>query len=161
MAGPGPDSGGGDIGAKLHAQGIGSGGAGGKDAQPEDIFDFLTKLLDKVGTWVTKFTGVNVESFFNTGALANLKIEQAGIQVNNQIMKQAIIPDAGGGATASIAGAVFNFKNLFANVGGLSIDPMTYNSGVDISPANLGEMPIQLANVGGPSMGGMDMGTFA
>jgi hypothetical protein len=154
----GPDSGGGDIGARLHAQGIGGGGSGptNKDAPPEDIFDFITKLIEKTGTWITKFTGVNVESFFNTGAMP-VKLEQGGIQVNNQIMRQAIIPDASGGALASIAGMLINQKN-FGNLTAPAIEglPVSEMNMANASFSDLGGLipgPAGLPN----NMGGMGM----
>ncbi|MDX1975093.1 MAG: hypothetical protein SFT92_05395 [Rickettsiales bacterium] len=117
-----------DINAHLQRMGFGQGGGGAPDpnAKPTDLSDFINKLFEKLGDWVTKATGVNVTSFFNTGMFANAKIEQAGIQVNNQIMKQGLLPDAPGGALAQIATQVFN--NKFDGVSAPPIGEGSYGS---------------------------------
>ena len=85
---------------------------GDDNAKPEDLSDFLNKLFEKVGDWVTKATGVNVRSFFNTGLTANVDFQKGAIQVNNEINRSNLVKGAQGGALAGIVfGEVFKASN--------------------------------------------------
>ena len=149
----GPDSGGGDIGARLHAQGIG-GNAQPSDssAPPSDLSDLINKLFDQISKWTKLVVGQDLSKLGKTSMLANLNIEQAGFQVSKEINQASIAKGTQGGALASIASSVFQWD--FSKIQLPPIDPLTMNSGVEISAASLGDLPIQLAHVGsGAGMG--------
>ena len=137
MALPGQPDSGGDISSRLHAQGlIGGNAAQNKDAPPEDIFDFITKIIEKTGDWITKATGFNVGSAFNTGALANAKIEQAGIQVNNQMIRQGFVVP--GGVLAAGASMIIN-KNNFGNITAPAIEGLPVSE-MNMASASFGDL---------------------
>mgnify|MGYP000706913829 CR=1 FL=1 len=129
MAGP-------DINQQMFASGQMGGNAQAPDskAQPTDLSDFINKLLDHVAKWV-KFAGVDVSNLGKVSALTHFNIEQGGIRANNPISP---IKGPQGGALAQIAMSIFNYD--FSKLQIPPIDAMVMNTGVDISPANLGEL---------------------
>jgi hypothetical protein len=119
--------------------------------KPTNLSDLINSFGDLLAKF-TKFVGVNSESMMKTGITANLNVQQGAIQINNQIVRQVpLFQDLQGGGGYQLLSSLLA-KPDFAGVGGLSIDPMTYNSGVEISAASLGDLPRQ--SVGGAGMGG-------
>jgi len=107
-----------DINAHLRQSGFGMGQGGANDQKPpEDLSDFINKLFDQFSKWISKGTGVKLDSLVNTGLGAHADITKAGIQVNNS--PQSIIPDAKGGLLANIAfGEVFTKAGASHGIGG-------------------------------------------
>ena len=169
------------------AQQMNLGGAkpGDDNAKPEDLSDFLNKLFEKVGDWVTKATGVNVRSFFNTGITANVDFQKGAIQVNNEINRSNLVKGSQGGMLANLVfGEVFKASNApksdpassgdagswgggggdYASSGGGSFADYsaiaTPSQSFDWSPipmAMLGELSPPPINIRSPSVG-MDVG---
>lgn len=94
------------------AQQMGLGTGGGKaddpNAKPEDLSDFFNKLFDKMGDWVTKMSGFNVKSLFNTGLTSHIDFQKAAIQTQKEINQASIVKGSQGGVIAGIVfGEVF------------------------------------------------------
>lgn len=109
MVDGGSGGGGGMTAAQMHAQGLTGGNAQApdKDAKPADLSDFINQLLDKTGAWLSKATGVNINSLFKTGIFAHTDIQAGAIKTDNMI--NMAVPDSRGGALANIVfGEVFN-----------------------------------------------------
>lgn len=77
-------------------------------SKPEDLSDFINKLFDKMGDWVTKMSGFNVKSLFNVGITANVDFQKAAIQTQNEINRDSLVKGSQGGVLAGILfGEVF------------------------------------------------------
>jgi|GEM_PF-3422785 len=100
--------------AEMLARGVGA-QAPDKDAPPEDLSDLINKLLDKTGAWLSKATGVNINSIFKTGIFAHTDLQQGGIKVDNMI--NMAVPDARGGTLSSVV-----FGQVFTKAGGTITD---------------------------------------
>lgn len=144
--------------------GIGMGGGpASPDAKPESVFDVLTQALDKAMALVGKMvTTMNLEKVGSTGIFAHVDFQQGAIKANNNILHQGIIPDARGGVLANILADGTQIASVrdFSKINVPPVDGMAMNTGVDISPANLGTLTPQTFSeaAGGMGRGGGDMG---
>jgi hypothetical protein len=145
--------------------GIGTGGGGpaGPEAKPESVFDVLTQSLDKAFALVGKMiTTVNLEKVGSTGIFSHIDFQKGAIQANNNILHQGVIPDARGGVLANVIADGTQIASVrdFSKINMPSIEGMAMNTGIDISPANLGTLTPQSFSDATAGMGrsGSDMG---
>ncbi len=131
------------IGADLFAKGIGTGaGAGQNEAPPKDFDELVNKIFEQMVKVVSKFTGTRLDTALNTGVFAHTDITKAGLQVNNNILHQGLLPEARGGAIATLAGEVFSSRLDFSKLNPPPIEglPVGEGQGIDMSFASLGTL---------------------
>lgn len=126
-------------------------------AKPKDIFEFITQILEQTGSILSVAVGKQIHKIGNVGIFANVKIEQAGIQTGNNIMKAPLLGNTQGGLIAGLVSEVTTQKMDFSGIKQPPIEGIPIQAGESISLASLGELTPPATPSGGVSMGGMDM----
>lgn len=86
-------------------------------------------LLNAIG----RMFGVNLSNVLSTGIFANLKIETAGIQTQNAVLKGAEALNIRGGFIGNLAGEVFSKENMWNGITQATIDSMPVEAQQEIA----------------------------
>jgi hypothetical protein len=125
---------------------------------PKSLDEFLTGLFEQFSKWASKMVGgMKFDSLLNTGLLANVDITKAGIQVNNQILKQNF--DVQGGTLANVLSEGTQIASVkdFSKIQVPPIEGLGIGAPERVSMADLGNFTPDFTPSRGPSMGGMEM----
>ena len=135
-------------------------GSGAKAAS--NFQELMDQIISAPVKWLSKATGIKLDSMMETGIFANAKLEDAAFKSGDAINKGAASFTANGGALANVAGIVFNKENLLNGISQPVIDGLPIEAQQQIASIRdmVGEgMPVaamSYGDLGGltPSAGG-------